>query len=109
MIHLTGSKETIGSLTMVSDVVEAERVDESDSTARFHWVDRWLMVEVGGEVAEAGWSPKRQKGVLLVGEVLSEQVDRTAESVDHTPNALNIVAWKSTGVEVCSFVWCLMT
>ncbi len=51
-----------------------------------------------------GWSPKRQKGVLLVGEVLSEQVGRTVESVDHTPNVLKIVARNSTGIEVCSFV-----
>jgi hypothetical protein len=76
----------------VSDVVESERVDESDSTSRFHRVDGWLIVEVGGEVAELGWSPKRQKGVLLIGEVLSEQVGRTVESVDHTPNVLKIVA-----------------
>ncbi len=76
----------------MSDVVESERVDESDSTSRFHRVDGWLIVEVGGEVAELGWSPKRQKGVLLIGEVLSEQVGRTVESVDHTPNVLKIVA-----------------
>jgi hypothetical protein len=89
----------------VSDVVESERVDESDSTLRFHRVDGWLIVEVDGEVAEVGWSPKRhQKGVLLVGEVLSEQVVRTVESVDHTLNVLKIVARNLTGVEVCSFV-----
>ncbi len=69
---------------MVSDVVVSEHVDESDSTSHFHRVDGRLIVEVSGEVAEVGWSPKSQKGVLLVGEVLSEQVGRTVESVDHT-------------------------
>ena len=39
MIKLTLPKETVGSVTMVSNVVESERVDESDSTPRFHWVD----------------------------------------------------------------------
>jgi hypothetical protein len=87
---------------MVSDVVESERVDEFDSTSRFHRVDGWLIVEVGGEVAEVSWSAKRQKGVLLIGEVLSEQVGRTVESA---PNVSRIVAKKLTGVEVCtSFV-----
>ncbi len=44
---------------MVSDVVEAERVDESDSAARFHWFGGWHIVEVVGEVAEMGWGLKR--------------------------------------------------
>ncbi len=52
-------EETVGSVTMVSDVVEAERVDESDSAAHFHWFGGWRIVEVVGEVAEVGWSPKR--------------------------------------------------
>ena len=65
MIKLSLTKETVGSVTMVSDVVESERVDESNSTLRFHCVDGRLIVEVIGEVAEVYWSPKSQKGVLL--------------------------------------------
>ena len=38
VIKGTWWEETVGSVTMVSDVVvEAERLDESDSAARFHW------------------------------------------------------------------------
>ena len=59
MIKVTWREETVGSVTMVSDVVESKREDESDSTSRFHRVDGRLIVEVGGEVAEVGWSPKR--------------------------------------------------
>ncbi len=59
---------------------------------------------VTGEVIEVCWSPKSQKGVMLVNEVSSEQVYRTFESVDHTPNVLKIVARKSTGGKVSSFV-----
>jgi hypothetical protein len=44
---------------MVSDVVEAERVDEYDNAARFHRFGGWRIVEVVGEVAEMGWGPKR--------------------------------------------------
>jgi hypothetical protein len=73
-------------------------------TAHFHRVDGWLIVEVGGEVAEVGWSPKRQKGVLLVGEVLNEQDGRTVVSVYYAPNVLKIVARNLNGVEVCCFV-----
>ncbi len=40
--------------------------------------------------------------------MLSEQVGRTVESVDHTPNVLKIVARKSTGVDVV-VLWRLMT
>ena len=92
MIKLALAIETVGSVAMVSDAVELERLDESNSTSRFHRVDGRLAVEVSGEAAEVGWSPKSQKGVMLVGEVLSEQVGRTVESVDHTPNVLKIVA-----------------
>jgi hypothetical protein len=35
VIKGTWREETVGSVTMVIDVVEAERVDESDSAARF--------------------------------------------------------------------------
>jgi hypothetical protein len=59
VIIVTGREETVGSVTMVSDVVEAERVDESDSAARFHRFGGWRIVEVVSEVAEVGWSPKR--------------------------------------------------
>ncbi len=59
MIKVTWQEETVKSVTMVSDVVEAERVDDSDSAARFHWFGGWSIVEVIGEVAEVGWSPKR--------------------------------------------------
>ncbi len=60
MIKGTWWKETVGSVTMVSDVVvEAERVDESYSAARFHWFGGWRIVEVVGEVAEMSWGPKR--------------------------------------------------
>ncbi len=59
MIKLAWSKESVVSVTMVSDVFEAERVDESDSAAHFHRFCGWRIVEVVGEVAEVGWSPKR--------------------------------------------------
>ena len=59
MIKGTWREETVGSVTMVSDVVEAERVDESDSAARFLRFGRWRIIEVVGEVAEVGWNPKR--------------------------------------------------
>ena len=59
MVKGTWGEENVGSVTMVSDVVEAERVDESDSAVRFHWFGGWRIVEVVGEVAEVGWSPKR--------------------------------------------------
>jgi hypothetical protein len=49
---------------MVSDAVELERLDESNSTSRFHRVDGRLIIEVIGEVAEVGWSPKSQKGIF---------------------------------------------
>ena len=88
MIKLTFPKMGVGSVAMVSDVVEAERVDESDSTSCFHRVDGRVIVEVGGDVAEVGWSSKSQKGALLVGEMLGEQVGRTVESVDHAANIL---------------------
>jgi hypothetical protein len=65
VIKLSLTKETVGSVTVVSDAVESERVDESDSTLRFHCVDGRLIVKVIGEVAEVYWSPKSQKGVLL--------------------------------------------
>ena len=78
---------------MVSDIVESERVDESDSTSCFHRVDGRVVEEVGGEVVEVGWSSKSQKRVLLIGEVLGEQVGRTVESVDHAANILEIVSW----------------
>ncbi len=94
MIKVTWREETVESVTMVSDVVEAERVDASDSAARFHRFGRWRIIEFVGEVAEVGWNPERQKGVLLFGEVLNEQVGRTVESVDHAPNVLQIVAKK---------------
>ncbi len=59
MIEVTWREETVGSVMMVSDVVEAELVDESDSAVRFHRFGGWRIVEVVGEVAEVGWSPKR--------------------------------------------------
>ena len=59
VIKGTWREETVWSVAMVSNVVEAERVDESDCAARFHWFGGWRIVEVVGEVAEVGWSPKR--------------------------------------------------
>ena len=59
MIKGTWREETVWSVAMVSNVVEAEHEDESDGTARFHWFGRWRILEVVGEVAEVGWSPKR--------------------------------------------------
>ena len=58
MIKGTWWEKTVRSVTMVSDVVEAERVDESDSAVRFHWFGGWRIVEVVGEVAEMGWDSK---------------------------------------------------
>ena len=60
------------------------------STAQtcFHWVEGRVIVNFDGEVVEVGWSSESQKGVLLVGEVLGEQVGRTVESVDHAANIL---------------------
>ncbi len=54
MIKGTWREETVWSVAMVSNVVEAERVDESDCAARFHWFGGWRIVEVVGEVAEVG-------------------------------------------------------
>ncbi len=54
MIQLTFRKMGVGSVAMVSDVVESERVDESNSTSCFHRVDGRVIVEVGGEVVEVG-------------------------------------------------------
>ena len=59
MIKGTWWEETVGSVMMVCDVVEAECIDESDSAARFHWFGGWRIVEVVGEVAEMCWGPKR--------------------------------------------------
>ncbi len=64
MIKLALAIETVGSVAMVSDAVELERLDESNSTSRFHRVDGRLIIEVIGEVAEVGWSPKSQKGIF---------------------------------------------
>ncbi len=88
---------------MVSDAVELERVDVSDSTPRFHQVGGRVIVEVIGEVPEMGWSPKSQKVVLLVGEALSEQDGRTVESMDHTPNVLGVDWWQS--LYICGVWW----
>jgi hypothetical protein len=77
---------------MVSDVVESERVDESNSTLRFHCADGRLIVEVIGEVAEVYWSPKSQKGVLLFRVWIT------------LPNVLEIILWKLTGGEVRRFM-----
>ncbi len=41
---------------------------------------------------------------MLVGEALKEQVGRTVEGVDYTPNVLQIFARNSTGVEECRFM-----
>ena len=70
-------------LTVVGDVVESERVGNSDSTLRFHRAVGRVIVEGVGDVKVLVWYIKSQKRSLFVGEVLDEQVGGSVESVGH--------------------------
>ena len=69
-VVLTKSVSVVGAVAVVGYVVESERVDESDSTFRFHRAVGRVFVEVAGDVVVLIRDAEGQKGALFVGEML---------------------------------------
>lgn len=82
-VVLTKSVSVVGGVAVVRYVVESERVDESDSTFRFHRAVGRVFVEVAGDIEVLVRDAEGQKGALFVREVLGEQVGGTVQSMNH--------------------------